>query len=83
MNTKTTSSGKISVNRPYDSTEFANIISRMTPKDVFSVSIEVWTDSIELLRSGLTLENFDNSAQKARWMIFTGPSETLKNLGVA
>lgn len=89
MNTKnTTPPHQTIINLPYNPSKFESIISRMTAKNVFGISIEVWTEqengnSIELLRSGLSGKEFDDMAEKASRMIFRGTSLDLQAIGVA
>jgi hypothetical protein len=74
------------VNLPYNPSKFEIIISRMTPKNVFGISIEVWAEyqgkTIELLRSGLSGKEFDDVSKHASRMIFRGSSLDLQCIGV-
>ena len=71
-------------NLPYNKFLFERIISRMKPEHVSRISIEVWATEgprcIELLRSGMSAEEFDIWASKATRMIFKGPAQDIFNL---
>ena len=71
-------------NLPYNKFLFERIISRMKPEQVSTVSIEIWAVEgprcIELLRSGMSAEEFDIWASKATRMIFKGPAQDIFNL---
>lgn len=88
MNTKnTTPPHQTIINLPYNASKFERIISRMTAKNVFGISVEVWAEDdsncVELLRSNLSGKEFDDMAQKASRMIFRGTSLDLQAIGVA
>lgn len=74
------------VNLPYNKFVFERIISKMDLEHVLNVSIEVWAEEgpncIELLRSGLSSEEFDTWAEKASRMIFRGLPAHLRSLGI-
>ena len=88
MNTQTTTPPNIKIkNLPYNKWLFERIISRMNTEHISMISIEVWAEDgpncIEILRSGLSGEEFDAWAAKASRMIFRGPDHQLQSLGVA
>lgn len=88
MNTNNATPPIIIKNLPYNERCFTEIVSNMQPEHIYSISMEVWVEEeggkcCELLRSGLSGNEFDELAKSATRLILTGPSTDLCAIGVA